>query len=109
MQSTVYEATASVIIQPNGGQQILGQANQDAQNAARNVDTQVAVLRSKAISDAVKKQLGHRPQVAVLEQPDVGCREHRPRRTPTLVRPQPTRTRTPRTSSRTAVNRRSVI
>src|SRR4051812_12268490 len=68
-QDPVYEATTDVIIQPGGAQQILGSSSQNAEDAQRNVDTEVAVLKSKVVQDAAKQRLGHTPAVNVSSNP----------------------------------------
>ena len=65
LQTPVYEATADLIIQNSGTQQILNGTQQNAQDAARNVDTETAVLGSRLVKDAAKKDLGHQPDVSV--------------------------------------------
>ncbi len=65
-QRPVYEAIAAVIIQPSVTQQILDPSTQNAPNAARNITTQVAVLQSRAVRDAAKRELGHTPDVSIL-------------------------------------------
>jgi capsular exopolysaccharide synthesis family protein len=65
IQTPVYEATADVVIQPSGSQQIIGSSAQNAQDAQRNVDTETAVLQSRAVKDAATQRLGHVPDVNV--------------------------------------------
>jgi uncharacterized protein involved in exopolysaccharide biosynthesis len=67
IQTPVYEATADIIIQPSGTQQILNSSPQNAQDAARNVDTETAVLQSKVLQDAAKKKLGHQTACTTRE------------------------------------------
>ena len=64
-QTPVYQATAQIIIQPTGVQQILSSSSQAFLDPARNVDNEMAVLQSKAVQDAVTKALGHTPTVSV--------------------------------------------
>ena len=80
----MYEATADVIIQPVGTQQILGLSQQNTTDAARNVDTAVAVLMSQAVKNAAKHQLGHTPNVSVSSNSATSeCRErYRPKHEP---------------------------
>ncbi len=68
LQTPVYEATAEIIIQPSGTQQILNSSQQDAQDAARNVDTEVAVLESKVVQDAAREAPWSRARRQHLEQ-----------------------------------------
>lgn len=65
LRTPVYEGTAQVILQPSGSQQILDSSPQNAQDAARNVDTETAVMRSRATQDAATKFLGHEPNVSI--------------------------------------------
>ena len=65
LQTPVYEATAQIIIQPSGTQQILNDSRQNAQDAARNVDTETAVLQSRVVKDAAEKKLGHAPDISI--------------------------------------------
>ncbi len=62
IQTPVYQATAQLIIQRNS---TVDTSQQDAQNAARNVDTETAVLRSRAVQDAAEAKLGHKPDITV--------------------------------------------
>jgi uncharacterized protein involved in exopolysaccharide biosynthesis len=61
-QKPQYKATAQLIIQRGSP---LDSPSQDAQEAARNVDTETAVLRSKVVADAAAASLGHKPDVSV--------------------------------------------
>ena len=65
IQTPVYEATADILIQPSGSQQILSSSGQGSQDAARNVDTEMAVLESRVVKIAAEKRLGHEPDVSV--------------------------------------------
>jgi capsular exopolysaccharide synthesis family protein len=60
-QTPVYQATAQLIIQRTN----TDTSQQNAQDAARNVDTETAVLRSKVVQDAAQAKLGHRPDISV--------------------------------------------
>jgi polysaccharide biosynthesis transport protein len=62
MQATIYTATAQLVIQRSD---TLDSGPQDAQDAARNVDTETGVLRSKVVQDAAEKRLGYHPDVTV--------------------------------------------
>ena len=70
LQTPVYEATADIIIQPSGTQQILNSSQPDASDAARNVANEVAVLESKVVQDAAAKKLGHQPDVSISSNPN---------------------------------------
>jgi len=61
-RESVYEATAQLIIQRGSA---LDVTPQNAENAARNVDTETAVLRSKVVRDAAEAKLGHDTDVSV--------------------------------------------
>jgi succinoglycan biosynthesis transport protein ExoP len=61
-QKSAYRATAQLIIQRSD---TLDSSPQNAQDAARNVDTETAVLRSKLVQDAAARKLGHEPDVAI--------------------------------------------
>ncbi len=58
----VYRATAQLIIRRDD---TLDPGTQDAQDEARNVDTETAVLESQVVRDAAQKVLGHRPSVVI--------------------------------------------
>ena len=62
IQSPTYRATTQLIIQRSDS---LGSGPQNAEDAARNVDTETAVLRSKLVQDAAEKALGHKPSIAI--------------------------------------------
>jgi capsular exopolysaccharide synthesis family protein len=69
LQAPVYKGTADIIIQPSATEQILNSSPQNAQDAARNVDTEVAVLQSNLVEDAAKKRMGHEPDISVSSSP----------------------------------------
>jgi succinoglycan biosynthesis transport protein ExoP len=62
IQTPVYQATAQLIIQRSS---TLDTSQQDAQRAERNVDTETAVLRSRAVQDAAEAKLRHKPDISV--------------------------------------------
>ncbi len=61
-QTRQYRATAQLIIQRAD---TFDSGPQNAQDAARNVDTETAVLRSKLVQEAARRKLGHQPDVAI--------------------------------------------
>jgi len=67
IQTPIYEATADILIQPSGSQQILGASasGQSSQDAARIVETETAVLESRVVQDAARKKLGHAPDISI--------------------------------------------
>jgi len=64
VETSKYQATAEIIIQPPESQTLLG-GTQTPDNAARQVATQTAVLESNVIMDAATKALGHVPAVSI--------------------------------------------
>jgi tyrosine-protein kinase len=65
VQTPVYESTAEVIVQPRSSQQIVTpQANQSATDAQRAIDTEIKVLQSRTVQDAVRKKLGRVPDMS---------------------------------------------
>ena len=65
VQTPTYQATAQLILQPAASQDILGGSQQSADDAARKVATETAVLESNVIKDAATKTLGHVPSVSI--------------------------------------------
>jgi succinoglycan biosynthesis transport protein ExoP len=65
VETSKYQATAELIIQPPASQTLIG-GTQAPPDAARQVATQTAVLESSAIVDAATKALGHVPAVSIL-------------------------------------------
>jgi polysaccharide biosynthesis transport protein len=65
VQTPMYEATAEVIVQPRTSQQILTpSANQSGTDAKRAIDTELTVLQSRTVADAVRKKLGRVPAMS---------------------------------------------
>jgi polysaccharide biosynthesis transport protein len=60
-QTPVYQATVTIVLGPN---YTLG-STQDTVDPVRNVDTQTAVLESKALQQAAKARLGHQPDISI--------------------------------------------
>jgi len=65
VETSKYQATAELIIQPPASQTLLG-GTQTTPDPAREVATQTAVLQSNVIMDAATKALGHVPAVSIL-------------------------------------------
>ncbi len=61
-ETPTYNATAQLIIQRGDK---LSSSQQNATDAARNVDTETAILRSKEVQDAARKELGHAASISV--------------------------------------------
>ena len=66
-QTSQYQATAQLIIQRSDP---LDSTTQDAQDAARNVATETAVLRSKLVQEAARKTARPRTRRRDFQQPD---------------------------------------
>jgi non-specific protein-tyrosine kinase len=66
VQQTIYRSTAKVLLQPRASEQIFSpdQQLQTAQQQTR-VQTEIQVMRSLSVEDAVTKALGHRPAVSI--------------------------------------------
>lgn len=66
LQKPVYRASAEVLLQSRASEQILspdqGQASQVLQDA---VQTEIRVMRSRSVRDAVAKKLGYNPAVSI--------------------------------------------
>jgi capsular exopolysaccharide synthesis family protein len=69
-QTPVYRATADLLIQESatsGSRSVFGQTNQAQTNATVLVGTQMEIVTSRPVRDAVTKQLGTAPAVTVSE------------------------------------------
>jgi polysaccharide biosynthesis transport protein len=67
LQTPVYEATAEVLIRPRTSEQILtpnADRTQAAADAQRAIDTEIKVLQSRTVEDAVRKKLGRVPDIS---------------------------------------------
>jgi succinoglycan biosynthesis transport protein ExoP len=65
LQTPVYEATSEVIVRPRTSQQILTpNANQSDTDAQRAIDTEIKVIQSRTVEDAVRKKLGRVPDIS---------------------------------------------
>jgi polysaccharide biosynthesis transport protein len=61
LQTPVYESTAEVLVRPRTSEQILtpnADRTQAAADAQRAIDTEIKVLQSRTVEDAVRKKLG---------------------------------------------------
>lgn len=64
LQTKVYDARADVLIGRQASDQVFT-ANGQYFDPKRNVETEVKVLESQAVSDAAAKELGHAPDVTI--------------------------------------------
>src|SRR5262249_33586786 len=65
-QTPVYEATAEVLVRPRSTESLFNPANRSgtATDAKRAIDTEITVLTSRTVKDAVRDKLGHRPSIS---------------------------------------------
>lgn len=73
LQTPVYEATAEVLLQPRSTESLFDPSTGERRDPARTVQTEIQVLKSQPVVDAVKQKLGAAPRVSVapLGQTDV--------------------------------------
>jgi polysaccharide biosynthesis transport protein len=64
-ETKIYEATAEVLVKPTPSQQVFSPNSNDQFDAQRAVDTELQVLQSRTVKQAVKKKLGREPDVSV--------------------------------------------
>jgi succinoglycan biosynthesis transport protein ExoP len=66
LKTPIYEATSEVLVRPRTSQQILTpNANQNqGGDAQRAIDTEIKVLQSRTVEQAVRKELGRVPSVS---------------------------------------------
>lgn len=67
LQTPVYQSTAEVLVRPRTSQQILtpnANPTQVGVDAQRAIDTEIKVLQSRTVQDAVRKDLGRVPRVS---------------------------------------------
>jgi capsular exopolysaccharide synthesis family protein len=65
-QAPVYQATASVLLQPNSTEKLLaGAAGSGSYETGNEVATEIEVMRGQMVSDAVKARLGYVPRVSI--------------------------------------------
>lgn len=71
IQKPVYRATAEVLIQRTASENVLTPGDpQNAQGIQQQIQTEVEVIKSRMIQDAVLKELGHIPKVTVAVRGD---------------------------------------
>ncbi|MGH8986450.1 MAG: polysaccharide biosynthesis tyrosine autokinase, partial [Acidimicrobiia bacterium] len=63
-QTPVYKATAEVLVQPRASEQIFTPEADRQVDSQRAIDTEIKVLESRVIEDAVREQLGRVPNVS---------------------------------------------
>ena len=54
LQAPVYRATSSVLLQPNNAEQLLGNASGSLGGNDKEADTEIEVMRSQVVRDAVR-------------------------------------------------------
>ena len=59
LQTPVYEATSEVIVRP-----LTPTSNQSGTDAQRAIDTEIKIIQSRAVEDAVRKKLGRVPDMS---------------------------------------------
>jgi polysaccharide biosynthesis transport protein len=59
LQPAVYEATSEVIVRP-----LTPTSNQSGTDAQRAIDTEIKIIQSRAVEDAVRKKLGRVPDMS---------------------------------------------
>jgi succinoglycan biosynthesis transport protein ExoP len=67
LQTPVYEATAEVLVRPRTSEQILApnaDRSQAAADAQRSIDTEIKVLQSRTVKDAVREKLHRAPSIS---------------------------------------------
>src|SRR6266571_1480330 len=68
IQTPVYQATAELLIQPTNVDTIFGTVTAgQSSNPQRNVDTEIQVLNSAPVKNAVRQKLGVVPNVSASE------------------------------------------
>ncbi len=65
LQTPVYEATAEVLLQPRSTESLFDPTTGERRDPTRTVQTEIQVLKSQPVVDAVKQQLGAAPRVSV--------------------------------------------
>lgn len=64
-QPPVYQATASVLLQPRAAEQLLAASTGSFSEAGNEVATEIEVMRSQVVADAVRAKLGRKPEVKI--------------------------------------------
>jgi len=67
LQTPVYQATAEVLLRSSASDSVFNANTAQPSDAARAVQTQIQVLTSQPVHDAVVKKLGSAPRVTVVE------------------------------------------
>jgi non-specific protein-tyrosine kinase len=66
LQTKVYRATSAVLLQPRASEQIFTPANsQGGAGDQSSIETEIEVMRSRSVEQAVAKDLGRAPQVSI--------------------------------------------
>ena len=66
-ESTVYRATTEVLIEPRASELIFPQTKLGRATGPERVQTEIGVMRSGSVVDAVTEVLHHRPRVEIVE------------------------------------------
>ena len=61
----VYQATATVLLQPRTAEQLLAASTNGISETGNEVATEIEVMRSQVVTDAARGKLGHAPQVTI--------------------------------------------
>ncbi len=64
-QPPVYQATASVLLQPKTAEQLLAGATNSFSETGNEAATEIEIMRSQVVRDAVRAKLGRNPQVSI--------------------------------------------
>jgi capsular exopolysaccharide synthesis family protein len=64
-QLPVYQATSSVLLQPRTAEQLLTASTGSFSETGNEVATEIEVMRSQVVRDAVRAKLGRNPQVGI--------------------------------------------
>ena len=65
LQTPVYQADAEVLLQTGGGESLFDPSTGFRNDPARAIQTEIQILRSQPVRDAVRKKLGQAPEVSV--------------------------------------------
>ena len=64
-QPPVYQATSSILLQPRSAEQLLSASTGSFSETGNEVATEIEVMRSQVVVDAVRAKLGRAPQVSI--------------------------------------------
>jgi succinoglycan biosynthesis transport protein ExoP len=64
-QAPVYRATAAILLQPRTAEQLLSASTGGFSETGNEVATEIEVMRSQVVVDAVKAKLGRTPEVSI--------------------------------------------